>query len=111
LLKAKSREVVCPQHAVSKAILRGIISHPDDCIPLVEKDLYKREPHIVVEQEPEGGERRFRAYYRYPEWGFIAYIILINSQIRLKTVYKTSKKIQKKAYRLTKRVGPQRKQL
>lgn len=114
LLKAKDRDFVYPPHSIDQAIRRQFLAGPEDSIPIFENNIHDDIPYKVVEQEPADDERTLKLYYKNAQskrGGFNVYVIIINSQIRLKTVYWTSKSVQKDAYRIIKRIPRRRKRL
>lgn len=103
LLHSKERESVYTAHAIEQARKRSIISDQEKVIPVFERDI-KSKPYLVVEQDSEeDGERKFKVYYESPAGGFMAYILVLNKWIRVITIYKTSKELQRKVYRYERR--------
>lgn len=101
LPNAKERILVYTAHAVRQARKRGIISDDERTVPRFEKDLQGNKPYKVVEQDSENtNERKFKVYFqaRAPEGGFMAYIVVLNKQMRLISIYRTSKKLQETIY-------------
>ena len=103
LLSKKSRQMVYTVHAIQRARMRKIISENETEIKRFETDM-KESPSIVIEQDSESpDERKFKLYYKSSkEGGFIAYIVSINEDITVITVYRTSKALQKKIYKYRK---------
>ncbi|OGJ49878.1 hypothetical protein A2335_01000 [Candidatus Peregrinibacteria bacterium RIFOXYB2_FULL_32_7] len=105
LLTQKKRGIIYTEHSIQRARMRQLIGDNTDKIEKFEKDLYENVPHLVVEQPSESpGDRKFKIYYRSPERGFDTYVLSIDGQIRLITIYKTSKTLQKNIYKYRKRV-------
>ncbi len=62
-------------------------------------DITEKEPYKVVEQECETkDERKFKAYYPSDLGGFSCYIFVIDGEIRLVSLYRTTKKLQQRVY-------------
>lgn len=103
LLSKKSRQIVCTVHAIQRAKMRKIIDEDETEIKRFETDI-KEKPSIVVEQDSEiPNERKFKLYYRSSTGaGFITYIVSINADITLITVFRTSRALQKKIYKYRK---------
>lgn len=100
LLNIKSRSFAYTRHSIKRARKREVINENEETVPRFEKDLYEAGPYLVIEQDSEyAHERKFKLYYRSQEGGFIAYILVLNDQVRLISVYRTSKKIQEAAYK------------
>ncbi len=98
LVHAKKRTIVYTNHAIAQARKRNIILDKEGMIPVFERDLSEK-PYRVVECESENPkERKFKAYYQASGGGFMVYILVLNSQTRLISTYKTSKKLQQKMY-------------
>lgn len=109
LLHSKTRSLRYTTHSIERAVKRKIINKNEKTIPRFEKDIGNKDPHLAVEQTSEfEGERKFKLYYRAPEGGFIAYILALNKQMRLISVYKTTKSIQEKLYKHEKAIMKKR---
>jgi hypothetical protein len=103
LIKQKKREIIFTEHAIQRAVRRDIICEGKSQIRQFSKDIQRR-PDMVVEQDSEiSGQRKFKAYYRSSGKGFMTYVLTINSAIRLITIYRTSRNLQKKLYKSRKR--------
>ena len=103
LLDNKTRKLKYTAHSIDRAIKRGIINKAQKTVPRFEEDILGRNPYLVIEQHLDSkDEKKFKLYYRAPEGGFIAYIFVLNSQMRLISVYKTTKSIQQKMYKCEK---------
>ncbi len=103
LLHNKTRSLKYTSHSIDRAVKRAIITRTEETIPRFEKDVHGNDPYLVVEQDSDSpAERKFKLYYRAPEGGFIAYIVVLNNQMRLISVYKTTKSIQQKMYKCEK---------
>lgn len=99
MLRSKERKLEYTAHSIRRARKRAIIAEHENTIPRFEDDLNNSAPYKVVEQPSENpGERKFKIYYR-SQSGFMVYVIVLDGQIRLLSVYRTSKKIQKMLYR------------
>ena len=104
VLKQKERRITYTEHAILRARARDIIRDDECKVAIFESDLAGSIPHIIVEQYSENpAEQKFKLYYRYPEGGFVAYVISMDGEIRLITVYKVSRSLQKKIYKIMKR--------
>src|SRR3989338_6833674 len=100
LLKQKERKITYTFHAISEAKYRKLISENETEIKVFESDINEGTIYLIVEQASEiPDEKKFKLYCHYPKGGFIIYIIAINAEIRLITVYRTSKSLQKKLYK------------
>ena len=103
ILKKKERQILYTPHAVQRAKLRKIITEDENEINRFENDI-KKKPDIIVEQDSEiSDERKFKLYYRFERGGFLTYILAMDGEIRVITVYRTSKTLQKKIYKYRKR--------
>ena len=101
ILAKKKRQIVYSDHAIQRSKMRKIIDENDTEIKRFESDIEK--PSIVVEQDSESpDERKFKLYCRSSTGGFITYIVSIDGDITLITVYRTSKGLQKKLYKYRK---------
>lgn len=99
ILDAKKRTIYYTKHSLQRAAMRGFIKEGEDGIMLFEKDIRENRPHLVVEQDSDIEDaRKFKVYYRAKK-GFVAYIMSIDGEIELITVYHTSKTLQKKIYK------------
>jgi hypothetical protein len=106
MLRQKTRDIAYTRHSIRQAKMRKIIADKETKIEKFEKDFQEEEPYCVVEQTSETvAERKFKLYYRSHEGGFVVYIISMDGQIRLITVYRTTKSIQEKVYKYAKREG------
>lgn len=103
ILKQKNRSIVYTNHALAQAIQRGFITNDQTIIPEFENDI-KEEPSVVVEQGSESrDEKKFKIYYESKQLGeFMCYVIKVDGQITLITLYRTSKKLQKSIYKYRK---------
>jgi hypothetical protein len=89
LITQKNRVVVFTNHAVARSSQRILPKS------VVEFDLLNSVPAVVIEQESEvKGERKFNVYYFQREGLFHRYVVCINSQIRVITMLRSSKKLQ-----------------
>lgn len=94
LLKAKKREIHHTRHCTEQSHRRGMP------LAVFENDLKNEKPVLVLEQESEqAGERKFDVYYLQRADLFHRYVFSINDEIRLITLMRTSKSIQKLASR------------
>lgn len=99
ILKVKQRTIYYTKHSLQRAAMRGFIKESEDRIPLFEKDIFENKPHLVVEQDSDIEDaRKFKVYYRAKK-GFMAYVVSIDGEIELITVYHTSKTLQEKIYK------------
>jgi len=104
-LKQKARDISYTEHSIQRAKTRKIISEAESIIKRFEKDIKDSNPDVVVEQTSENpDERKFKAYYKAIEGGFMTYIIILDGYIRLLTIYRTSKTKQEQVYKHAKRV-------
>lgn len=90
VLKSKERKVVFTGHGEKRASERTV--------PLSAflQDLKEQEPLLVFEQESEvSGERKFNLYYLQRPGLFHRYVVSLNNQLRIITLMRTSKDIQK----------------
>ncbi len=91
LLAAKRRDSHFTRHARQQSEKRTIP------LAVFEEDLARNEPVLVLEEECEtAGERKFDVYYRQAAGLFHRYVICLNNKIRLITLLRTSKDVQKK---------------
>ena|GEM_PF-1063005 len=105
----KTRILKYTLHSIERARKRSIITKSEETIPKFEKDIYENAPYLIVEQDSDSpAERKFKLYYRDSEGGFIAYIFVLNKQMRLISVYKTTKSIQEKLYKYEKAMTKKR---
>lgn len=94
VLKTKSRQIVFTKHAERRATQRFFNSR------MVEDDMLNRTPVMVLEQESgKEGERMFDLYYVQSPGVFHRYVACLNDEIRIITVLRTTKDIQKKVAR------------
>jgi len=106
LLKEKKREILFTAHAVSQAKNRNLIGEDEAGIGIFVQDITLGMPHRVVEQSSEKpGERKFKAYYLSSSGGYMCYILTMDGQISLITIYRTSKRLQKNIYKYRKARG------
>lgn len=90
LLKMKDRSYAITEHAESRAKKRFL------SIESFKKDISFGKPLLVFEQEHETlGERKFDIYYRQTDDYFHRYIIVLNDCIRLISLMRVSKDIQR----------------
>lgn len=105
-LRHKERQIVYTFHAINEAKRRKLISENEKEIKIFEADIKEGTIYLGVEQSSElPGEKKFKLYYHYREGGFIVYVISLDGEIRLITVYRTSKSLQKKVYKYIKSKG------
>ena len=99
ILKEKKREVVYTVHSFHQAKKRHFKHSLEKLrIDSFEEDI-KREPAFVFEQNSEFiDERKFRAYFEISRGVYRMYIICINSQMRLITLLRVKKHLQKTLY-------------
>ncbi len=91
LLKSKSRRLAYTIHSEGQSQKRHLP------LSVFEKDLKGSSPVAIKEQESEStGERKFDLYYLQSGDYFHRYVIVINSEIRLITLMRVSREIQKK---------------
>ena len=94
LLNAKQRKIHYTKHCAERAHRRGLP------LAVFENDLQNELPVLVLEQESEiPSERKFDVYYFQRGDLFHRYVFSINDMIRLITLMRTSKSIQKLASR------------
>jgi len=94
LLKAKERKIRHTRHCTEQSHRRGMP------LAVFENDLKNEKPVVVLEQESEiAGERKFDVYYLQRGDLFHRYVFSVNDEIRLITLMRTSKSIQKLASR------------
>lgn len=104
LLKGKDRNILLTDHSLKQAKMRQIIKDDETDIKQFKTDIYNKIPFLVAEQDSENPNvRKFKLYYRSTKKGFIVYIISVNAQIRLITIYPTTKSLQKQIYKYRKR--------
>ena len=105
LLKQKRREIYYTKHALAQAKSRNIVNDEETAVKPFENDILCRIPDIVMELEgPEKpDERKFKAYFK-SEWGYRVYIMSIDGQISLITIYIISRRKQEKLYKYLKRI-------
>ena len=90
LLKSKKRVFVLTKHSAKRVRERSL---PES---LIKADIFENTPLKVVEQACETpGERKFSAYYLQIAGYFHHYIIVLNNEMRIITVMRTSKDLQK----------------
>ena len=105
LLRKKQRVVFNTDHSIEKAKRRQFISDTENNVDLLEADL-KREPHLVVEQDCKTpNERQFKVYYPSSKGGYACYVLVMDGQIRLVTIYRTTKKLQEQVYKYERAKG------
>ncbi len=91
LLSLKAREFFSTKHAVAQAEKRFLP------IEIARRELENEPPILVLEQECETtGERKFDVYFVQKEGVFHRYVVCLNSRLRLITLMRTSKDVQKK---------------
>jgi len=105
IIKRRQRDVVYTGHSIEKGRLRQFLSEGDQ-IKVFDADINGKEPFKIIEQGCETqGERKFKAYYQSSLGGFMCYIFVIDGQIRLVSLYRTTKRIQKQIYKYGKQKG------
>jgi hypothetical protein len=91
LLRSKIREVRFTKHARFQSEKRLLP------LKIAEQDIFEKTPLIVLEQDSERKEeRKFNVYYPQDAGLFHRYVVAINSELRVITVIRTSKELQKK---------------
>jgi len=91
LLKSKPRVMKPTPHSLERARKRQLP------LSVVEVDLREGRPVLVFEQESEvAGERKFDVYYLQKPGYFHRYVISLNNELRVITVMRTSKDLQKR---------------
>ncbi|MFA5246921.1 MAG: hypothetical protein WC408_03465 [Candidatus Micrarchaeia archaeon] len=91
VLSSKKRETVYTKHAIAMAQKRGL---PESAF---EEDIKNQRPTIVIEQESEVAcERKFDVYYLQEGRTFHRYVIALNNMMRVITLLRTNKDVQRK---------------
>jgi len=104
LLKRQVRKAVYRKHALKQAKEREFIRNGMESIPAFESDISVNVPYLVVEQTCETPEhRQFKAYYNSSQGGYSVYILILNDQMYLTSVYRTTKNLQKKIFKFERR--------
>ena len=94
VLGGKHRQIQHTRHCILQAHKRGMP------LAVFENDLQNERPVLVLEQESENaGERKFDAYFLQKGDLFHRYVFSMNDEIRLITLMRTSKSVQKLASR------------
>ncbi|HII53238.1 hypothetical protein COT30_02700 [Candidatus Micrarchaeota archaeon CG08_land_8_20_14_0_20_49_17] len=94
ILKSKERKIAYTKHAPKRAETRSM------SLGIFESDIKNETPVAVVEQKCESlGERKFDVYYRQASGLYHRYVIVLNETIRLITLMRISKDLQKNLVR------------
>lgn len=91
LLKLKDRSYSITEHAEMRAKKRFLL------IDSFKRDIESATPSLIFEQEHEGEEeRKFDVYYRQTDDYYHRYIAVLNDCIRLISLMRVSKDVQRK---------------
>ena len=100
LLKKKQRKIKYTSHSQEGANNRNLADDKTRIDEIFETDLKEHNPYKVFEQTCETpGERKFKLYFMSSSGGFMCYVIVLNDELRLITVYRTTKNLQEKIYK------------
>ena len=101
LLKKRERKIVYRKHAIKQAKERNFIHNSMETIPIFESDISRNTPYLIVEQTCETPEHsQFKVYYNSPLGGYSVYILILNDEMFLRSVYRTTKNLQKKIFKI-----------
>ncbi len=90
ILGRKKRGLRFSRHSSKRAKERGLPQ------AIVEADIYSGKPLKILEQKCETpGERKFNLYYLQLPGYYHRYVIVLNDEMRIITVIRTSKDLQK----------------
>ncbi len=97
ILKTKKREIVYTRHSFHQAKKRHFkYSLEKFRINIFEEDIRIMPAYVFEEHSEFQDERKFRLYYEIRKGIYRTYVVCINSQIRLITLLRVKKDLQKK---------------